>query len=54
MWADTLLTTYRPRFFISGWHLAVDAANAMAARTPPRLRAVDTLPNALVYERIEP
>jgi hypothetical protein len=54
MWADTLLTTYRPRYFISGWRLAVDAANAMATRTPPRLRPVDTLATALVYERIEP
>jgi hypothetical protein len=54
MWADTLLTLYRPRYFISGWRLAVEAADALSARTPPRLRPVDTLSTALVYERIEP
>lgn len=53
-WADTLLATYRPRYFISGWRLAVEAADALAGRTPPVLRPVDTLATALVYERLEP
>jgi hypothetical protein len=53
-WTEVLMTTYRPRYFISGWPVALEIANTLAARTPPLLRLVDTLATALVYERIEP
>lgn len=53
-WVEELLETYRPRYYLSGWRTAVDAAEVLSARTPPLLRRFATLPGATVYERLTP
>ncbi|HEX7122358.1 MAG TPA: glycosyltransferase family 39 protein [Gemmatimonadaceae bacterium] len=53
-WVDTMLATFRPRYYITGWPPAVEAANVLATRVPPSLRALGTLPHHAVYERLSP
>lgn len=53
-WVDTMLTTYQPRYYITGWPPAIEAANVLATRVPPSLRALGTLPHHAVFERLSP
>jgi hypothetical protein len=49
-----VIERYQPRYYITAWQPAVDAANALAAGDHPLLRRAGHTPNAFVFERIQP
>jgi hypothetical protein len=51
-WVGTMITTYHPRYFVTGWKPHLSAADTLTARTPPLLRQVGSIPNHVVYERV--
>ena len=51
-WVGTMITTYQPRYFVTGWKPHLKAADTLAARTPPMLRQLGSIPNHVVYERV--
>lgn len=53
-WVETVLTTYQPRLFITGWSAHLRAADTLAARTPPVLRRLGAIPGHVVYEHAVP
>ena len=48
----TLLETYHPRYYITAYKPALQAADVLASEHPPMLRVVGNTTNALVYETI--
>jgi hypothetical protein len=51
-WVGTMITTYQPRYFVTGWQPHLKAADTLAARMPPLLRQLGSIPNHVVYERV--
>ena len=51
-WVGTMIATYQPRYFVTGWKPHLSAADSLAARTPPMLRQLGSIPNHVVYERV--
>ena len=51
-WVGEMITTYQPRYFVTGWTPHLKAADTLAARTPPMLRQLGSIPNHVVYERV--
>ncbi|HSA57076.1 MAG TPA: glycosyltransferase family 39 protein [Gemmatimonadaceae bacterium] len=53
-WVRTMIETFEPRYFITGFTAHLMAADTLAARTPPVLRRLGAIQNHVVYERITP
>jgi hypothetical protein len=53
-WAETVITTYRPRYFVTGFKPHFEAAESLATRTPPVLRRVGAITYHAVYAPVEP
>jgi hypothetical protein len=51
-WVGEMIATYEPRYFVTGWKPHLKAADTLAARTPPVLRQLGSIPNHVVYERV--
>jgi hypothetical protein len=51
-WVGTMVDTFQPRYFVTGWAQHLRAADSLAARTPPVLRKLGAIPNHVVYERV--
>jgi hypothetical protein len=51
-WVSSLLTEYRPRYYITRWSVALRAADTLVAQQPPLLRRAGNTGNALVYEYV--
>jgi hypothetical protein len=49
-----ILAAYQPRYVIVTARQSVASAEALASATPPALRRLGKLPNALIYERVTP
>jgi hypothetical protein len=49
----TLLTTYKPRYYITAWENALRAADTLAAARPPLVRRFASMENAFVYEGLQ-
>ena len=52
-WVGTMISTYHPRYFVTGWSPHLKAADTLAARTPPLLRQLGSIQNHVVYERVQ-
>lgn len=53
-WVESILETYRPRYYVTGWPPLVEAADSLATRNPPELRLLGTVPKNAIYERLAP
>ncbi|HEX7122357.1 MAG TPA: hypothetical protein VF178_08320, partial [Gemmatimonadaceae bacterium] len=53
-WVESILDTYRPRYYVTGWPPLLEAADSLATRNPPALRLLGTIPENAIYERLAP
>jgi len=53
-WIEAMITTFEPRFVITGWPAHMAAADVIAGGTKPALRKLGFIPNHAVYERLAP
>jgi hypothetical protein len=53
LWVESMIRTYRPRYFVTGWAEHLKAADSLVDRTPPLLRRLGAIPSHVVYERVD-
>jgi hypothetical protein len=51
-WMEAMITTYNPRFLVTGWPPHVTAAESLSARNEPVLRRLGYIPHHVVFERV--
>ena len=51
-WMEAMITTYNPRFLVTGWPPHVTAAESLSARHEPVLRRLGYIPHHVVFERV--
>jgi hypothetical protein len=53
-WVASMVRTYEPRYFITGWPPHVAAADTLSSGPGPMLRRVGAIPNHVIFERATP
>lgn len=53
-WMETMISTYHPRYLVTGWPPHVTAAESLSTRKAPLLRRVGYIPHHVVFERVMP
>ena len=51
-WVEAMITTFEPRFVVTGWPAHVAAADSISAGAKPALRKLGFIRNHAVYERL--
>jgi hypothetical protein len=53
-WMETMITTYHPRYLVTGWQPHITAAESLSSRKAPVLRRLGYIPQHVVFERVAP